>query len=763
MKKILLGLSLSLVFSAQAQIAYYDALKLRSTIRWTYTWSPVNGGTQVSITRPFIHPFAQGKHDTVFNSIQYTLDPATTSQPNPKISFTVVGTDKALQTILKQYYKGPNDTNFTTVCNSYSANPYIQPYLDCDKIAAGGINSLSQSITGAASSIGGLDVTNIATGIADFLVERGKEELEVDFFDKLKKGINTEAPEINTLFPNTVVLLNNFDSWEYSNILNNLRESFNKDLHSLLGNIINLDTMDTSSNYSAEANTRIKALKKFLQKPEGKIFLSALEIGNGVVTGAKIPTIIDSLATKNFLGGYTGSVNDIVPNAINFIDIISNSIRSTNINENYVAPDTLIAAMKDPIIRNLFMGLLYQQLENKKVVFGKTKIDSLLVTSINYTTNTITYIQNLLINGKDVSAAMNNLIAGKKKGDKDLSSYWSAIFQSFNQFLKALDNTEVIDPKLTFPPEMQNILNYSTQTLTISQDIASQNYNGALVGVLKVYTDISTQISAQNSKNISTRLAGKNKVLAKNIKDTARLNKNKGLNQDSIRALTANITDLRVKIKDLKDSATDLVNDQRDMNNSALIKNFMKYASFASNVVAAKSAKDVDAAIESVALPSGSYTIKQNSSCNISLNGYIGACFDYNIFVPHPPQSHTQGYGAYAPVGFSFSTSCSAGAFSAFIGLIDVGNLVSYRIMNGADTMKQEFTLSSIISPSAQFIYEVPTTPLSICLGWRSTPNLIFDGKTTFHNINAESVLNVSILLDIPIFTLHNEPRKKTQ
>ncbi|HXP52720.1 MAG TPA: hypothetical protein VN922_22390, partial [Bacteroidia bacterium] len=556
MKKFLLGLSLSLVFSAQAQIAYYDAIKLRSTIRWTYTWSPADSGTQVSITRPFIHPFAPGKHDTVFNSIQYTLDPATTTKPNPKISFTVVGADKTLQTILKQYYKGPSDTNSTTVCKSYSVNPYIKPYLDCDKIAAGGVNLLSQSISSAGSSIGGLDVTNIATGIADFLVERGKEELEVAFFDKIKTGLNTGAPELRVIFPKTSVLLDNFDTWQYSNILSSLRESFNKDLQSILGDMINLDTVKAHASYSPDARKRIATMITFFQKPESKILLSALEIGNGVVTGEKIPNIIDSIASKHFLGGYTGSAYDIVPNATNFIAIISNSIRSTNVNENYVNPDTLIASMKDSITRNLFMGLLYQQLADSNVKFGNLKVDSLLVTSVNYTTHTITYLQNLLTNAKDVNTAMNNLVAGKKKGEKDLSSYWSAIFQSANQFLKALDNTEVIDPKLKFPPEVQNVFNYSTQTLTISQDIASQNYNGALVSLLAFVNDFNQQIITKEPATGSTP----------------------AVNQQDI---------------------------------SVMLKGMVKYVSFASNVVAAKTSDDVKNAIESFALPAGSYSIKR--------------------------------------------------------------------------------------------------------------------------------------------------------
>ena len=62
------------------------------------------------------------------------------------------------------------------------------------------------------------------------------------------------------------------------------------------------------------------------------------------------------------------------------------------------------------------------------------------------------------------------------------------------------------------------------------------------------------------------------------------------------------------------------------------------------NIVNAKSANDAQAAIESAVLPVGSYSIKQNSIFNVSVNGYLGYEYEFNY-----------AQGIYAPIGFSFS------------------------------------------------------------------------------------------------------------
>src|SRR5215831_11607070 len=62
------------------------------------------------------------------------------------------------------------------------------------------------------SSVAGLDVTNIANGIAEFMIKRAKEELTVAFFERFKK-FSEEHPEFRILFPKTADNLSNLLSF----------------------------------------------------------------------------------------------------------------------------------------------------------------------------------------------------------------------------------------------------------------------------------------------------------------------------------------------------------------------------------------------------------------------------------------------------------------------------------------------------------------------------------------------------------------------
>src|SRR5204863_2622585 len=93
-------------------------------------------------------------------------------------------------------------------------------------------------ITSAFSSIGGLDVTNIADGLAKFLVKRTKEELSIAFFDRFKKIIDS-AKDLKTLFPQTASLLDVIgdEVYNYQNYIQNLREAFKEDIEALDKNL----------------------------------------------------------------------------------------------------------------------------------------------------------------------------------------------------------------------------------------------------------------------------------------------------------------------------------------------------------------------------------------------------------------------------------------------------------------------------------------------------------------------------------------------
>jgi len=178
---------------------------------------------------------------------------------------------------------------------------------------------------------------------------------------------------------------------------------------------------------------------------------------------------------------------------------------------------------------------------------------------------------------------------------------------------------------------------------------------------------------------------------------------------------------------------------------------YLRYGSFAANIVLAKDGDEAEQAIEAIALPAGSYSIKQKSRYNISLNGYIGYGYDVN-----------HGNGVYAPLGFSFSAGGKkSGAITIFASMIDVGSVVSYRLTNGNSAeLKQEVRLESIISPSLQVFYSIPSLPVAIGAGWKRTPKLFYSKNGFEFPEASKNVVNIALLIDIPIITLLNRTRK---
>ena len=466
------------------------------------------------------------------------------------------------------------------------------------------------------------------------------------------------------------MLLDNFEAWEYANVLNTLKEAFEKDLKSLLGNFPNLTNIDTSK-LSGKVKERIVMVQKFLATDDGKVFMSAMLIGNGFIAGQKMPDVIHIIAADNYLGGLSKNV----ANGIKFLDVMSMSIRSSDINRQYISLEEFKELIGDADGRMVYFGLLYQELKKANLNISDAQLEIMLKGD-----NCITFASELIEESKSINNAFKALAAARKAGEKELDAYYAAIFESGNQFFKITTNIVKISPSLKFSAKVQQAITYSSATLEVAHDIAIKNYSAVIVGTLGI------------------------------------LNK--------------------FKSTDFKD----------------FMEFFVKYGSFAANVVQAKNAEEAEAAIEAVALPVGSYIVKQKSAWNLAVNAYVGYGFDVKY-----------AQGIYAPLGISSSWGIGrkGGAFTLFASVIDVGSLVSYRLTKGnTDTLKQEVRLESIFSPSAQAFYVFPGLPIAVGAGWKRTPKLFYR-KTGFESVEkAKNVFNVAILLDIPIVNLNNRPRR---
>ena len=551
-----------------------------------------------------------------------------------------------------------------------------------------GAGALDKSqFSAAVNSIANTNVANLASGITSFLVKRAKEELLISVINKIKDP--KEFPEIQLLFPNTIKLMNSFESWDYANVLNTLKVAFDQDLQQLLGDLPKLNTLKPAD-YTGSVKTRVGNIISFLSTPEARIFLSAMQIGDGIIIGEKVPDIINKISGVGFLGDYPGANQDI-NNFIKTFNIISYSLRSPDDGKNYISTSEFNTITSDAVLKNLYLGLLSQQFINANLQFGNLDIAKI-----------IAFAQSLITQGDALNTAMANLSKAKKAKEKDMTTYWAAVFDSLKSFLESSTSISQIDATLKFPTFVSTILDDVSKTFVIADDISNRNYSNAVFDLTNFIPD--------------------NKTYSK-------------------------------------------------------FKGFiLKYGSFAANLVQAKNADDAENAIEAVALPVGSYSVKQNSTWNISVNGYIGYGKDGNY-----------ASGIYAPIGFSASTSNLGGLcncqvpITLFVPIFDVGSIAQYQLNNPTTTgtsttgtptgtsttastintssSNQQIKLGSIFAPGVELLFEYPKWPFAFGAGYRRTPTLSYSSGSTYTTVGARWEVNFTILIDIPIFTLLNRSK----
>jgi len=617
------------------------------------------------------------------------------AQNGARLVFMKIDSLKVLP-ILLNYIGDNNIKSFKDLKKLFSNNPFIDVEGNVDASIESEITSIGQ---GAVNSVLSTPITTAADGAVKFLIKRAKQELLISFINNLQDS--SKYPEFRILFPSTKTLLDNFNSWEYPNIINSLREAFDKDIKQLMGDILNLNSLNLKDgNYSSAARKRDTAIKIFFKTEEGRLFISALQIGNGFTTGQKIPDIIHTIAGIDYLAGLSTLTAD-ERNTIRLLDILSYSIRSNSYGKSYINASDFNSLLNDVVEKNIYLGLLWQQLYNEHIAIAQTDSWSLLTPANFISVNN--FINSLISESQNLSNAFVKLSAAKKKGETDLSTYWGAIFENANQFFQSTINLQSINPLFRFPDKFQKALNLSTNTLEIAQDIASKNYNAAIVATLNFIT-----------QNLKTG--------------------------DDI---------------------------------SGFKSFFVKYGSFAANVIQAKNSDDVESAIESVALPAGSASIKKQSTFNIALNAYLGGFYGWENLEQKQVKPWSAISGVYAPIGVTFSlgvnkkgTKCGVYDFftkgaslSALINIIDIGAFASYRLQDDSTAKLPNVTLQNILAPGFGIIYGFPKWPISIGYTYQLGPALRDITASTVTTTKPNYRGQFFLAVDIPLLNFYTRSK----
>ena len=595
-------------------------------------------------------------------------------------------------------------------------NPFIGPFLSPGSVKSNSSPvSLGAMASSAFSSIGGIDVTNFADGLAKFLVERSKEELNVAFFRNFQ-NLLTRYPEVKIIFPNTSEFLGIINAYQYAAMIPALRAAFQKDLNSIGTNLLNLRNTSNYIGYGKKdpkindsITNRANRIVKFLKTPEGRSVVAAVIVSNGIVKGNNAAEIVNNLASDDICTGYP---DENFANTFRFINLISQSLRSNDDGRVWVTKQQINELINDDVALKMYFGLLYA-----------TEQHNTLPIKFRVGTTSIT----------------------------------------FNEILTALNSNWLLQPGLDFKKSFAAISNSMSDVADNFKIVVDSKKKGDQASIL-VYADYASSVSGflkqavafiSNNKNISPKLSGFISDVDKFIVvlDDA-TNTCYDIKSQNYGALVLHTSAL----------LTELLPGEYKFKND-----FIKYGTFMASIVEAKNSDEVKAAIDAAVLPVGSSSIKRETTSNISLNAFIGPFggSEYMPVLKKNPWAFTAGVTAPVGVAFSFgnigkpqpNTKCRGGkSFTIFIPVIDVGALASFRAGNDSTKVASVITLGNIIAPGLYFYWGFGKCPVSLGFGGQLGPQL---REVTAKEVNIDKNyyvrIGLNLVVDIPLFNFYTK------
>lgn len=691
--------------------------------------------------------------------------------------------DSAVFDILINYVDKKKDSSYKYISEEFQKNPFF--HLSGVKKSDEG-KKTAIGLQNAMSSVLGLNVTNFADGVAKFLVSRAKEELSIAFFKKFKNDMEDKKySDLRILFPQTYKVLKTIDKdiYIFSAYLNTLRESFIKDLMSTYEN---LDKVVDQEKYQ----------RYFKENPEiHTVIKNSTFLINQFAKGVHAGEALEKYNPDTHLNFQDKIIETNMRSSIKLAKSISVSFKSANKTKYWVPADSVELLFSDTAHRNIYLGLLYQTSRN--ITFSTPSkpvgFDEVLKTAKHHEDSLmliVRFIQKIIDDGHDIDEQIS-VIKSKNKAERDYNDYYKFYEASLDLFEDGFLFFDL--PYLDINAEVKNkVKSQGNKWIYVARsagelyvDARTKNYSSAVLNTVSILDTVLNYDIVFKINALKSKLTVANEDLEAKISQAASsLSKEQkkkliGLMKEYETDNTLSLLAFENALKTYTITSTEVINAAKEClkinwniidakNKSALRGKILKYGTFMASVAGAQSSDEIANAIESIALPAGSYSVKRNSNTNISVNGFLG----YGYYTDNKldknasdiRSSYNMNWSFYAPVGVAFSTTfnkkASWGSVSAFIPLIDVGGLANYRLINDSTVIERKITLNDILSPGLNLIYSIPRTPLSFCAGVVYRPTLAYDKKNgNIINIPGMWSGNFSLLIDIPIINLHTRPK----
>ncbi len=580
--------------------------------------------------------------------------------------------------------------------------------------------------SGPLGKIGNLDVTNLAFGMADFLVERTKTELNTAFFRRFQEEMNNkDYADLKTLFPETQSLLSiiGVEIYQFDHYLNALRNAFDKDLRMFQEHL-----PAVLENHKGE-----KVLKN---KPELMPFLNlALELATWIKEErqpGEILKLLSEFDQMDSLRNLKKAGFRVAINSIQLVALISESLRSSTDTEHYWVNEEELKSLKNDTTFKIYLGLLYEV--SKREPYNQITFP---VAFEKNDTTSEKKLQDLLKHlGKKWPQIQNNI--------EKYRMYITTLGKETQQIMRAIavlkltQKSIIEDTSLSRMVKSQRLFDASLDVFNGLISLTNQSFQAEKLPYIKITIP-------ENAKQISSYLETGGEI-ALHIAQ---------------KQYAGSVSKMVVLLDTL------FISDD----NKLILKKILKYGTFMANLVEAENPEQAKKAIAAVALPPGSYTIKRESRFSVALNGYLGV-FGGSERIEAVPTKKWNNWAITAPVGFSLSwgnicpKAMRPWSLGLFVPIVDLGAVASYRFGNTDDTENTteeapSIQLKHLIAPGLFVEIGIGGTPLSFGLGGQFGPSLRKIENKTSNVGDTYYRLGATLKVDIPLLNFYANPGKR--
>lgn len=219
------------------------------------------------------------------------------------------------------------------------------------------------------------------------------------------------------------------------------------------------------------------------------------------------------------------------------------------------------------------------------------------------------------------------------------------------------------------------------------------------------------------------------------------------------------------------------------------LQEIFRYGAFLAAVAEAESSDQIKDAIQSIALPAGSYSIKRRALGNISLNAYPGLTGGMEVVRPDGTSQWAPNFGFTAPIGLAFSWGyrkkidalryineeryrkkvdrsprlrndrfLNGSSGSLFLPLVDLGAVVLFRLDGSTESLPEDVGFQQVFSPGFIYSHGFSRVPISVMAGMQVSPLLRKFGDEQENAFR----FNLGVTVDLPMvnFYTRREERK---